>query len=186
MDQVDDMTRKVILAAEGLGPQLNLTGKTNDITSPEGTDFSRLQFHRGKYEMFYDADLPLDRKNQRNDYRVALIELERQQRNYDDYMDKVELEVRDAHRKLQQEAKSYRTQQTALDLARKRVDVSPLLWEAGRLNTRDFLESQDALLEAQNKVTAALVSHLVAKLNFFRDVGVLQVRPDGMWEQRIQ
>jgi len=28
-----------------------------------------------------------------------------------------------------------------------------------------------------------LVSHTVAKMNFFRDIGVLQVRPDGMWEQ---
>jgi hypothetical protein len=30
------------------------------------------------------------------------------------------------------------------------------------------------------------VGHTVAKLNFFRDVGVLQVRPDGMWEQNTQ
>ncbi len=186
MDKIDDMTRRVILAAEGLGPQLNLTGRADDIESPEGTDFSRLQFHKGKYELFYDADLPLDRKNQRNAYRVALIELERQQRQFDNDRDEVELDVREAHRRLQQEAKSYSTQQTALELAKKRVDVSPLLWEAGRLNTRDFLESQDALLEAQNRLTAALVAHLTAKLNFFQDVGVLQVRPDGMWEQRIQ
>jgi hypothetical protein len=54
------------------------------------------------------------------------------------------------------------------------------------LNARDFIESQDALLEAQDNLTAALVAHLVAKLNFFQDVGILQVRPDGMWEQRIQ
>ena len=61
--------------------------------------------------------------------------------------------------------------------------VSPLLWEAGRANTRDLLESQDALLLAENSLTAALVDHTIAKLNFFRDIGVLQVRPDGMWEE---
>ena len=54
---------------------------------------------------------------------------------------------------------------------------------AGRVITRDLLESQDALVEAQNNVTDALVTHLVAKLNFFQDVGILQVRPDGLWEQ---
>jgi len=186
MDKVDDMTRRVILTAEGLGPQLNLTGRADDIESPEGTDFSRLQFHRGRYNLVMEADLPLDRKMQRNTYRQALIDLEQQQRQFDNDRDEVELDVREAHRRLQQEAKSYRTQQIALELAEKRVDVSPLLWEAGRLNTRDFLESQDALLEAQNRLTAALVAHLTAKLNFFRDVGVLQVRPDGMWEQRLQ
>jgi len=51
------------------------------------------------------------------------------------------------------------------------------------LTTRDLLDSQDDLLDAQNSLTAALVGHVVAKLNFFRDIGVLQVRPDGMWEQ---
>jgi HlyD family secretion protein len=35
----------------------------------------------------------------------------------------------------------------------------------------------------QNQLREALVGHVVAKLNFFRDIGVLQVRPDGMWEE---
>jgi hypothetical protein len=38
-------------------------------------------------------------------------------------------------------------------------------------------------LNAQDSVTTALVNHLIAKLNFFTDIGVLQVKPDGMWEQ---
>ncbi|MCJ7730270.1 MAG: hypothetical protein MUO27_10400, partial [Sedimentisphaerales bacterium] len=53
----------------------------------------------------------------------------------------------------------------------------------GRVTTRDWLDSQDALLRAQNSLTAALVAHAVTKLSFFRDIGILQVRPDGMCEQ---
>jgi hypothetical protein len=49
---------------------------------------------------------------------------------------------------------------------------------------RLLLDSEDALVRAQNDVLGALVDHLIAKLSFFRDVGVLQVRPDGMWEQK--
>ena len=49
-----------------------------------------------------------------------------------------------------------------------------------------MLESQDALLQAQNRVTEALIEHTIAKLTFFRDTGILQVRPDGMWEQPIK
>jgi outer membrane protein TolC len=64
-----------------------------------------------------------------------------------------------------------------------RVESTTLLLEAGRSTTRDLLEAQDALLQAQNNLTAALVSHAIAKLSFFRDVGILQVRPDGMWVQ---
>jgi outer membrane protein TolC len=184
-DSVDDATRKVIVAADGLGAQLDLIGSAG-VDSTEETDFTRLRFHEGTYSLGVRADMPLDRKVERNAYREALIALDQQQRQFDNDRDNVELDVRDAHRRLQQEAKSYGTQYLATELARKRVDVSPLLWEAGRSNARDLIEAQDALFEAQNRLTAALVSHLIAKLNFFQDVGLLQVRPDGMWEQREQ
>jgi outer membrane protein TolC len=91
--------------------------------------------------------------------------------------------VRDAYRELQKAAQTYQIQMNSLELAEKRVESNSLLLEAGRLTTRDLLDSQDDLLTAQNQLTAALVGHVVAKLNFFRDIGVLQVRPDGMWEQ---
>jgi outer membrane protein TolC len=58
-----------------------------------------------------------------------------------------------------------------------------MLLQEGRASTRDLLESQDALLEAQNNVTATLIDHAIAKLNFYRDLGVLQVKPDGMWQE---
>jgi outer membrane protein TolC len=184
-DVVDDSVRKVAVAADNLGVELNLVGSTS-VGSTAETDFERLQFHRGTYSLGLEADLPLDRKAERNAYREALITLEQRQRQYENDADEVKLEVRDAYRKLKEEAESYRTQQKALQLARVRVGVSPILWEAGRMNARDYLESQDAFLSAQNDVTAALVSHAIAKLNFFRDIGMLQVKPDGMWEEQAK
>jgi len=71
-------------------------------------------------------------------------------------------------------------------LAEKRVESNEMLLDAGRLTVRLLLDSQNALVRAQNDYTSALVSHTIAKLNFFRDTGVLQVRPDGMWEQEVQ
>ena len=97
-------------------------------------------------------------------------------------MDKVKLDVRQAYRQLQEASERYRIQKNSLDLAKKRVESTSLLLDAGRAITRDLLEAEDALLLAQNNVTAALVDHVVAKLSFFRDVAVLQVRPDGMWQ----
>ena len=181
-DAVDDAERKVVVAADNLGAELNLVGSAN-ASSPPGTNVKRVQFQNGTYALGLEADLPLDRKAERNAYREALITLEQRQREYENDMDQVKLNVRDAYRKLREEAESYRTQQKALQLAKVRVGVSPILWEAGRMNARDYLESQDAYLSAQNDVTSALVSHAIAKLNFFRDVGVLQVKPDGMWEE---
>ncbi len=184
-DAVEDAGRKVAVAADNLGVELNLVGSAGVGSTPE-TDFKRLQFHRGTYALGLEADLPLDRKAERNAYREALISLEQRQRQYENDVDEVKLDVRDAYRKLREEAESYRTQQKALQLAKVRVGVSPILWEAGRMNARDYLESQDAFLSARNDVTAALVSHAIAKLNFFRDIGILQVKPDGMWEDEAQ
>jgi len=181
-DRVDDMARKVVVAADSLGAGLDLIGGA-EVGSTPTTDYSRLQFHQGTYNLGLSADLPLDRKRERNDYRQSLIILAQQQRTYEDDSDQVKLQVRDAYRQLRQQAESYRIQENSLALAEKRVQSTTLLLEAGRATTRDLLESQNALLQAQDDLTAALVAHTVAKLSFFSDIGVLQVRPEGMWQQ---
>jgi len=181
-DAVEDGTRKVIVAADNLGAELNLTGGVA-VDSTADTDFTRLRFHEGAYSLGLEADLPLDRKAERNAYREALVDLERRRRDHENEVDTVKLDVREAFRQLRQQAESYRIQKNSVQLAQKRVESTSLLMEAGRVQTRDLLESQDALLQAQNDLTAALVAHTVAKLTFFRDVGLLQVQPDGMWQE---
>jgi outer membrane protein TolC len=181
-DAVDDATRKVAVAADGLGADLDLIGSA-DVSSTGRNDYRRLEFHRGRYSLGVEADLPLDRKAERNAYREALITLTQREREFQNSIDQVKLEVRQAYRRLREEAESYRTQELSLELARKRVESTTILLKAGRATTRDLLESQDALLAAQNSLTAALIGHAIAKLGFFADIGLLHVRPDGMWEQ---
>jgi len=96
--------------------------------------------------------------------------------------DEIKLGVRQAYRDLAETAESYRIQQIGLNLARKRVEVEKLSLQYGRGTVRLLLDSEDALVRAQNDVLSALVDHTIAKMSFFRDIGVLQVRPDGMWE----
>ncbi len=181
-DAVEDVARKVVVAADNLGVELNLKGGAG-VNSTADTDFTRLQFHRGTYSFGLEADLPLDRKAERNAYRETLIAMEQRRREHENEVDTVKLDVRDAYRQFVQQAESFRIQKNSLELAEKRVESTSLLLEAGRVQTRDLLESQDALLLAQNNLTAALVAHTIAKLTFFRDIGLLQVRPDGMWRE---
>jgi len=181
-DAIDDALRKVHLAVDGLGPRLDILANI-DLDSPPGTNFQELQFNKGVYNFGFDADLPLDRKIQRNSYRQALINLQRQQRQHEGEIDNIKLQVRDAYRLLQETADRYKIQKNSLELARQRVESNKLLLDAGRVTVRILLESQDALVGAENAVTSALVSHLDARLSFYRDVGILQVRPDGMWSQ---
>ncbi len=184
-DGLYDAERRLELAAKGLGVQLNLIGSANVASEPE-TKFASLQFHEGRYRLGLEADLPLDRKAERNAYREALITVQQRYRNYDEQVDEVKLGVRQAYRDLAETAESYRIQQIGLNLAQRRVEVEKLSLQYGRGTVRLLLDSEDALVRAQNDVLGALVDHMIAKLSFFRDIGVLQVRPDGMWEQTAQ
>jgi outer membrane protein TolC len=181
-DGIEDAQRKVKLASEGLGPQLDLTGSTT-VNSQGNEHIANFQFHRGTYGLGLSADLPFDRKNQRNAYRQALITLERQQRAYSQSVDSVVQDVRQAYRQLMATAEQFITQKKSLAIAEERVKNMPLLLKSGRAKTRDLLDAQDSLLLAQNNLTSALVGHTIAKLSFYRDVGILQVKPDGMWTQ---
>lgn len=185
-DYLDDASRRLALAADGLGIQLNLSGGANNIESPSGTDFSRLMFQQGDYSVGLGADLPLDRKSKRNEYMKALISFQRMQRGYDEEVENVKLGVRQAYRNLTETGESYRIQKVGVELARRRVEEQTLLLKYGRGVIRLLVETEDALVRAQNSLTSALVSHTIAKMRFFRDVGILQVKPDGMWEQRTQ
>jgi outer membrane protein TolC len=184
-DRVDDAERKVKVAANNLGAELNLIGSATVDSTPD-TDFTRLQFHQGTYGLGLEADLPFNRKAERNAYREVLIAFTQQKREYQNDMDEVKLEVRDAYRRLREQAESYRIQKLSLELAKKRVESNEMLLDAGRITVRLLLDSQNALVEAQNNYTRALVDHTVTKLNFFSNIGVLQVRPDGMWEREVQ
>ncbi len=185
-DGLEDSQRQLELAAEGLGVQLNLVGSV-DVSSPRNeTDFQNLQFHRGVYELGFEADLPIDRKNERNAYREALISLQRQQRGYDNDVERIKLDIRQAYRNLIETAETYRIQKVGLRLAERRVEEQKLRLQYGLTTIRLLLQTEDDLVSAQNNVSGALVDHTISKLNFFRDTGVLQVRPDGMWEQSAQ
>jgi len=185
-ERLEDSARKLELTADELGVQLDLTGRIDDISSPPGTDFSRLQFHEGTYSLAFATDLPFDRKDQRNKYVRELIDFQEKQRSYDEYIENVKLGVREAYRNLAETAESYRIQKVGLELAQRRVEEQKLRLLYGRAVIRDIMLSNDDLVQAQNELTGALVSHTTAKMRFFRDVGILQVKPDGMWEQRTQ
>lgn len=180
-DELDDVERKLILAAEGLGMQLNLVGSAN-VDSTPNTDYTRLRFHEGNYALGIEGDLPLDRKVERNAYRRALITVQQRQRSYDEEIDRVKLDIRQALRDLDETAEAYRIEEEGVKLAEDRVQEQKIRLQYGSTVIRELQIAEAALVEAQIAVTEVLINHTIAKLNFFRDLGLLEVRPDGMWE----
>ena len=181
-DGLDDTKRKLELAGKRLGVQLTLTGNAR-ANSDGDTNFTDISLSDGTYSLGVEAELPLDQMSERNSYRQALISLQQDTRGLDQDIDRIKLDVRQAYRDLEETTESYRIQQIGLKLAEQRVEVERLSLQYGRSTVRLLLDSEDALVQAQNDVLSALVNHVNAKMSFFHDIGIMQVRPDGMWEQ---
>lgn len=180
-DQVADAERKVKVAENGLGGKVDLVFQTSVPSQPERRA-AEFRFDKATWNAGLDVDLPLDRLNERNTYRASLISLARAMRDYTLATDTVKLNVRDAWRTLQQAKESYEIQKISVDLAKRRVDSTTTLIDAGRASTRDLLEAQRALLTAQNALTRALVDHATARLQLYRDMDTLQVDEKGLWK----
>ncbi len=181
-DAVIDAQRKVFVAADALRAELNLTGNAEAISARRG-DRNTLGSLREEYGLGFELDLPLDRVPEQHVYRKALITLSQRQREYDLAADIVRLQVRQGYRDLDEAAERHKVQLEALQLAETRFNKTYLLLQYGRASSRRVLSAQNDLFEAQNAATKTLVDYTIATLNFYRDTGVLHVRPDGMWER---
>ena len=182
-DQADDAVRKVEVAANALRAQLDLklTGSL-----PSNSDNRRpLKFdvQDATYGAGFDLNLPFDRRAERNSYTSALINVEAEKRAASLFEDNVRIAVRDAYRQLLRERETYQIQEASVRLAEARVDSTNTLRDAGRAITRDVLESQQALIEARNSLTSALINLAIARLQFSSDTGILLVRENGRYEE---
>jgi outer membrane protein TolC len=180
LDTVADAERKVAVAIDSLRAQLDLVASTGRVNE-ELTDFTNLRNLEDESTIALALDLPLDRTTEQNAYRKSLIVLSQQRRAYEEMADTVVLQIRQAYRDLLEAAESYRILSESLQLAQKRFDDTSLLMQYGRASGRRVLDAQKDMFRAQNDTTEALINYTVATLNFYRDTGVLQVRPDGMW-----
>lgn len=188
-DQTLDAQRHIEVAADALKADLNLVGLVQPANDNSrryvfGADPGDLQRVRDRYELSLRIDLPLDRLAERNNYKRALIELIQRQRNHLELTNQVIFEVRKAYRDLEIAQEHYINQQQALDLAKTRLDNTFLLLRYGRASTRDVLDAQKDYFQAQNAYAQAVTDYSVAKLNIYRDSGVLWVKPNGRWEAR--
>ena len=112
-----------------------------------------------------------------------MIDLEGAVRSYQDMEDDIKLAIRDGTRQLAQTRESMSIQSRSVVLARRRQRSTDLFLQAGRAEVRDLLEAQEALLSAQNALTAAIVNHRLAELGLQRDLGMLQVDGLGVWTE---
>ena len=179
---VYDAQRRVVVAADALRPGLNLTGgaRYRGTATRSSTRFAPSD---GVYTAGLEMDAPWSRRAERIGFRESLIQVDTAVRSFQELEDRIKLDVRNSLRNLTQQREGFRIQTEALSVAERRVEEAQALQELGRAEMRDVLDANESLLQAQNSVVDSLVNYRVAELNFQRDLGVLQVDYNGLWNE---
>ncbi|AQT67883.1 type I secretion outer membrane protein, TolC family [Anaerohalosphaera lusitana] len=176
-DRVEDARRKVVVAADAVRAELNIAaGGQAGTESLAGLSSEEL------VSVGLELDLPLDRTDEKAAWRASLITLNQQKRAQAELEDVIAAQVRQAYRDMVEAGQLYSTQVESLELADERFEHTSMLQQYDRASTRDVLDAQEDYLDAQDRATEARVQFLLAKLRFYRDAGVMQIRPDGMWQ----
>ena len=180
IDRFEDSKRKIKVMANALKADLNIFADAS-LGSEGPTDYAKFDLTKYRAGAGVQLNLPLDRLRERNNYRASLVSFERQIRSLSLTLDDARNDVRQGLRTLEQLRQNYQIQQNAVELADRRVEIAPLLLQAGRAQIRDQLEAQTAQFQARNALTQALVDYHVARLGLLINIGKLETGEDHFW-----
>ncbi len=181
-DRLQDVERRIRIAADGLQADLDLTVSGN-VSSRPGGGFQLPDLDQRSWTASLGIDLPINRKRERNNYRSALIAFDRAQRQYDQFVDQMKLDIQDGWRNLEQRRREFEISEVRVELSQNRREEELLKRELGLGLALDLVDAQNDLINSQNQRTSALISHTIARLGFWRDMGILFIKENGQWEE---
>lgn len=184
LDRVQDRARKIEVAANELRPGLDLSVVAS-VPDANNGNLGELDFENALYTTGLDFEIPLDTKLERNNYRRSLIDYEVATRNYLLDMYNIKLDVVDLWRRMNQARKNYEINLTSVEINERRVEEAELRAELGLGDIQDTVDSQNDLTAAQTSLVSSIVDHNIAKLEFWRDLGLLYVDDSGQWEEGV-
>lgn len=192
--QLVDAWRLIAVRANSLMGVLNV-GYNYETTTPDNAN-NPLNFGAGRdsHQLVINGELPLVRRAERNNYRTALIAYQRQRRALQATEDFILNDVRVSLRQLRVQAHNFTIQQRQVELAYDQVENSlealqaPPDPSAGRQSaggaaalTRQLLDAQSSLLQAQNSLYTVWINYLIARMQFYRELELLPIDPRGVW-----
>lgn len=173
--RVMDARRRVEIAANRLEAGLDIEFRGRQGLNPDaqgGTAHSAgVQF-----------TTPLDQVVERNTYREALVNYQRERRSYMESEDRIKQAVRVSYRQIQ-------VQEYRLEIDRTTVRNAALQYHSASLqaagaqqtNALNLVNALDAVLQAQNALVGDWITYETNRLNIFRDMGIMQIDPRGVW-----
>ena len=75
----------------------------------------------------------------------------------------------------------YELAEVTVELCVRRLEQEEAFTEENRGDARNLIDAQQDLIDARDQRMAALVAHTVARLQLWRDMGILTIQKDGRW-----
>jgi hypothetical protein len=191
--QMVDVWRQIRVQANSLQGVFDVRYNLNSSTPPTNADLFNFSASRTTNQVTFDAELPLVRRAERNNYRAALISYQRQRRLLQAFEDNIANDIRGDIRELRVIAELYRTQQRLIELGYSQVDNAQAILlappapgaqtDAGSAAalTNQVLQAQQSLLQAQNTLYTIWVNYLTSRMTFYLDLELLQLDERGLW-----
>jgi outer membrane protein TolC len=175
-DRREDASRAVRVARNAMLPKMDAYGKAGASGEADGPEFPDAGMD---YSAGITLNLPLDQRNERDAVRRATVALSAAERDLDEKSDTVRVEITDSFSKLEALSATVEIERRNIDLAQRRADYAAFRFRNGELSNRDVVEAQNELLTARNAYAGALVHYELQRVQLLRDVGLLDVGPDG-------
>ena len=178
-----DADRNVEIAADKFNPQLNVLLSANAASEPP-RKVGVINFSDATRSVDATFNYSLDQTNNRDAYRNAIIAFEKARRDLEGFMDTVTLQVRSNYHALEQTRHSYELQLKNVQIARRLQKLAVLQHLNGEAPARDVLDAEEALRNAEDGLTSALINYTSTRLNFLVTLGLINVDERGRLHER--
>lgn len=183
-----DIWRQIKFTANALQGVLNV-GITNQFLTPPTTNNPFGFVDQAKqFSLVINAELPLVRLAERNNFRSALIGYQRQRRSLQNTEDSIKTTVRQDVRLCQTAYLTYEIARRNLvlavrlkDQAFEQIVAPPAAGGASQapLQTTNLIQFQNSLLNVENQLVSTWYNYQINRLQLYRDMGTL---PFDEWE----
>jgi len=176
IEREEDAVRRVMVSEDALQGVLNLNSDIRATSVPG----QPLKLDQTTWRVGLDYSFPFERLPQRNAWRESIVQREAARRATEFTSDRIRADLRNDLRQATTQLEGWRIQQIAVQLADRRIESTQLQLDAGRADTRDLLEAQEALLSAQNSATASLIDYTLARMGLYLDMELLRLDETGI------
>ncbi len=188
---VTDARRKVEIAANKMKAGLNVVVQGNVLNSNSNKPFD-FQGMNSQVNAGISFTAPLDQITERNNYRAALIAYQQSRRDYMAAEDTIKQRVRGNWRQLAVLRRNLEASRLQVRLAARQFDSAVDQANApaavggagggqGGVQGNLLVQALNSIISAQNTLISNWVSYEQNRLGIYRDMGMMEIGPDGIW-----